>query len=70
LQREETALAVQWLKLHASNAGYMDLISGLGSRIPHAVQCTQKIKLKKTAKIYMKRKKFLQMKKLKVREMK
>ena len=28
---------VQWLRLHASNAGYAGLIPGQGTKIPHAV---------------------------------
>ena len=31
-----TSLVVQWLGLHASNAGGMDLISGWGIKIPRA----------------------------------
>jgi len=30
---------VQWLRLHASNAGGMGLIPGQGTIIQHAVQC-------------------------------
>ena len=28
---------VQWLRLHASTSGDMDLIPGLGTKIPHAL---------------------------------
>ena len=31
-----TSLAVQWLRLHASNAGGMSSIPGQGTKIPHA----------------------------------
>ena len=34
---KKTSLAVQWLRLHASNAGVQGLIPGWGTRIPHAV---------------------------------
>ena len=40
----ETSLVVQWLRLHASNAGGMGLIPGWGSKIPQAVWHHQKIK--------------------------
>ena len=42
-----TSQAVQWLRLHASNAGGMGLIPGQGTKIPHATGWGQKIKLKK-----------------------
>ena len=32
-----TSLMVQWLRLHASNAGGTDLIPGQETQIPHAV---------------------------------
>ena len=32
---------VQWLRLHASNAGGMGSIPGQGTKIPHAAQCGQ-----------------------------
>ena len=38
-----TSLAVQWLRLCASNAGAMGLIAGQGAKIPHAVWRGQKI---------------------------
>ena len=38
-----TSLVVQWLKLHDFNAGDMGLITGWGTKIPHAVQHGQKI---------------------------
>ena len=41
-----TSLAVQWLRLCASNAGDMGLIPGRGTKIPHATRHGQK-KLKK-----------------------
>ena len=42
-----TSLAVQWLRLCASSAGGVGSIPGQGTKIPHAVLCSQKIKLKK-----------------------
>ena len=42
-----TSLVVQWLMLHASNAVCMSLIAGQGTKIPHAAQCGQKIKMNK-----------------------
>ena len=41
------SLAVQWLGLHASSAGGMGLIPGWGTKISHAVWCSQKKKKKK-----------------------
>ena len=35
-------LAVQWLRLYASNSGGTGSISGWGTKIPHAVGCFQK----------------------------
>ena len=37
-----TSLAVQWLRLCASNAGGIDSIPGQGTKIPHALRCGQK----------------------------
>ena len=37
-----TSLVVQWLRLCAPNAGGMGSIPGLGTKIPHAVWCSQK----------------------------
>ena len=42
-----TSLVVQWLTLHAANAGGMGLIPGQATKIPHAMQCGQKIKKQK-----------------------
>ena len=39
-----TALAVQWLRLHASTAGGAGWIPGQGTKIPHAAWCSQKKK--------------------------
>ena len=39
----------QWLRPHAYNAGNMGLIPGQGTKIPHAVQCGQKVKNKTTS---------------------
>ena len=47
IQRGGTSLVVQWLRLHASNAGGEGSIPGLGTEIPHALGCGHKIKLKK-----------------------
>ena len=40
------SLAVQWLRLHASNAGDMGWIPGRGTKIPHASRCSKKKKPK------------------------
>ena len=37
-----TSQVVQWLRLHASNAGGMGLIPGQGTKIPHATLFSQK----------------------------
>ena len=42
-----TSLAVQWLRLCASNAGDMGSIPGWGTKIPHAAQGSQSEKKKK-----------------------
>ena len=42
-----TSQAVQWLRLHASNAGGMGLIPGWGTNIPHASPCGKKGEKKK-----------------------
>ena len=39
-----TSLAVQWLKLHTSNAGSAGSIPGWGTKIPNATGCGQKKK--------------------------
>ena len=39
-----TSLAVQWLRLHASNAGGTGSIPGQGTKIPHAAWQGQRIK--------------------------
>ena len=39
-----TSLVVQWLRLHASNAGGTRLIPGQGIKIPNAMRCSQKKK--------------------------
>ena len=31
----KTTLVVQWLRLHVSNAGGLDLLPGQGTKIPH-----------------------------------
>ena len=45
-----TSMAVQWLRLHASRAGGAGSIPGWGSRILHAVQCSQNVIKKKKKK--------------------
>ena len=42
-----TPWVVQWLTLHAANAGSTDSVPGQGTKIPHAVQRGQKIEKKK-----------------------
>ena len=39
---------VQWLRLHAANAGGTGSIPGGGTKIPHAAWCGQKVKKKKS----------------------
>ena len=41
------SLAVQWLRLHASNAGGAGLIPGQGTQIPHTSRSSQKKKERK-----------------------
>lgn len=41
-----TSQVAQWVRLHASNAGGVSLVSGGGTKIPHALQCNQKKKKK------------------------
>ena len=41
-----TSLAVQWLRLHASIAGGAGSIPDRGTKIPHAMRCSQKKKKK------------------------
>ena len=41
------SLAVPWLRLGVSNAGGASLIPGLGTKIPQATRCSQKLKKKK-----------------------
>ena len=36
-KQKKTLLAVQWLRLRASNAGGLGWITGWGTRIPHAM---------------------------------
>ena len=40
----DTSLVVQWLRLHASNAGGTGLIPVWGTKVPHAVWHSQKKK--------------------------
>ena len=44
-----TSLTVQWLRLHAFNAGHLGSIPGWGTKIPYAIWCSQKKKKKKAA---------------------
>ena len=39
-----TSLAVQWLRLHARNAGTAGSIPGRGTKIPRATRRSQKVK--------------------------
>ena len=48
-KKAETSLVVQRLRLCASNANRIDLISGQETKNPHAMQCNQKIKKKKNS---------------------
>ena len=50
----ETSLEVQWLRLHAPNAGGTGSNPGRGTKIPHAAWCGQKKKktLKKKEKLF------------------
>ena len=41
--RGRDTLEIQSLSLHASTAGNMGLIPGQGTKIPHVVQCGQKV---------------------------
>ena len=43
-------MAVEWLRLHTSNAGDASSIPGLGTKIPNAAWYGQKIILKKKIK--------------------
>ena len=47
-----TSQAVQWLRLHASNAGGMGLIPGQGTKIPHAMRCAPCPPPKKAKRIH------------------
>ena len=44
LKKLGTSLAVQWLKTPLPNAGGMGLIPGQGTKIPHVLECSQKLK--------------------------
>ena len=49
-------LAIQWLRLHSSNAGVTDLIPGQETKIPYAMQYSKKKKKKEfkiTTQYYM-----------------
>ena len=45
------SLAVQWLRLQVSDAGYTGSIPPQGTETPYAAQCGQKIKEKKRGKV-------------------
>ena len=49
-----TSLVVQWLRLHASNAGGTGSVPGKGTKIPHVVRCGKKKKKnrKEKAELY------------------
>ena len=46
-QYNGTSLAVQWLRLHASNGGGESSVSDWGTEIPHASQYSQKVKIQR-----------------------
>ena len=41
LDVDGTSLVIQWLRLYTPTAGGMGLIPGWGTKIPHAMQCSQ-----------------------------
>ena len=45
-KRIRTSLAVKWLRLWASTTGGTGSIPGQGTKIPHAMWCSQKKKIK------------------------
>ena len=47
------SLAVQWLRLHASNAGDMGWIPGRGTKIPHASRCSKKKKKSQNTRLFL-----------------
>ena len=47
---QRTSLAIQWLRLHTSNAGRVGSIPGWGTKISHALRCGQKQTNKKQNK--------------------
>ena len=49
----ESFLVVQWLRLHAANAGITGLISGGGIKIPHVAQCGLNKTKQKTQPVHM-----------------
>ena len=54
-REKETNLVVQWLRLHTSAAGGMDLIPDLETKISHAMLCSQKEEReRKERKLYFK----------------
>ena len=44
---------VQWLRLHAPNAGDMSSIPGYGTKIPYASQLGQKKEKKKSSNLWL-----------------
>ena len=46
-------LVVRWLRLHTSNADGVGSIPGQETKIPHAKQCSQRIKKLKHKNIYI-----------------
>ena len=46
------SLVVQWLGLHTSAAGGTGSISGQGTKIPHALRCSQKKRAATAAKLF------------------
>ena len=48
-----TCLAVQWLRFRTFTARGTGSIPGQGTKIPHAVRCSQKLKKTKNKKTYL-----------------
>ena len=46
-RKNRSSLVVQWLRLHAFTVGGTSSIPGHRTKIPHAAQCSQKLKKKK-----------------------
>ena len=46
-----TYLVAQWLRLHSANEGGMGSIPSQGSKIPHTMQHSQRVKRKENIKL-------------------